>query len=50
LPAPPAKVHLMLRYKPDWVKPDIGRKDQCFEEYPEQSIEDWHKSRGLWID
>ena len=50
LPAPPEKVHLMLRYKPDWVKPDIGRKDQCFEEYPEQSIEDWHKSRGLWID
>ena len=50
LPAPPAKVHLMLRYKPDWVKPDIGRKDQRFDEYPEQSIEDWHKSRGLWID
>ena len=50
LPVPPAKVHLMLRYKPDWVKPDIGRKDQCFDEYPEQSIEDWHKSRGLWID
>ena len=50
LPVPPQKVHLMLRYKPAWVKPDVGRKDQCFEEYPEQSIEDWHKSRGLWID
>jgi hypothetical protein len=50
LPVPPAKMHLMLRYKPDWVKPDIGRKDKCFDEYPEQSIENWHKSRGLWID
>ena len=50
LPAPPAKVHLMLCYKPAWVKPDIGSKDQCFDEYPEQSIEDWHNSRGLWID
>ena len=50
LPVPPAKVHLMLRYKPGWVKPQIGRKDQSFDEYPEQSIEDWHKSRGLWID
>jgi hypothetical protein len=50
LPVPPAKVHLMLRYKPGWVKPEIGRRDQSFEEYPEQSIEDWHKSRGLWID
>ena len=35
LPAPPEKVHLMLRYKPGWLKPDIGRKDQCFDEYPE---------------
>jgi hypothetical protein len=50
LPAPPEKVHLMLRHKPAWVKPDIGRKDQSFDQYPEQSIEDWHKSRGLWID
>jgi len=50
LPVPPQKVHLMLRYKPGWVKPDIGRKDQSFDEYPEQSIEDWHKSRRLWID
>jgi hypothetical protein len=49
LPKPPSKVHLMLRYKPDWVVPQVGRKDQCFDEYPQQSIEDWHKSRKLWI-
>jgi hypothetical protein len=50
LPIPPERVHLMLRFKPDWVVPDIGPKDQTFQDYPEQSIEDWHKSRGLWID
>jgi hypothetical protein len=49
LPVPPERVHLMLKYKADWVVPDIGPRDARFEEYPEQSIEDWHKSRGLWI-
>ena len=50
LPVPPERVHLMLRYKADWVVPDIGPNDRSFDEYPEQSIEDWHRSRGLWID
>jgi hypothetical protein len=50
LPVPPEKVHLMLRFKPAWVVPDIGPNDRTFQEYPEQSIEDWHKSRGLWVD
>jgi hypothetical protein len=50
LPVPPSRVHLMLRYKPSWVVPQIGPDDLCFEEFPEQSIEDWHRSRGLWIE
>ena len=50
LPVPPARVHLMLRYKAGWVEPDIRPGDLCFDEYPEQSIEDWHRSRGLWIE
>lgn len=50
LPVPPAKVHLMLRYKTSWVVPDVGPEDDCFEEYSELSIEAWHKQRGLWID
>jgi hypothetical protein len=49
LPMPPSRVHLMLRYKAGWVVPAIGPDDACFEEYPEQSIEDWHKRRGLWV-
>jgi hypothetical protein len=49
LPVPPSRVHLMLRHKPDWVEPAVGPQDQCFDGYPELSIEDWHKQRGLWI-
>jgi len=50
LPKPPSKVHLMLRYKASWVIPDIGPGDKKFREYPKESIEDWHRKRGLWID
>lgn len=50
LPTPPSSVHLMLRYKPSWVQPDIGAEDAVFDLYPDQSIEDWHRSRGLWVD
>lgn len=50
LPAPPSKVHMMLKFKASWVKPDIGPGDKRFQLYPRQSIEQWHKSRGLWIE
>jgi hypothetical protein len=50
LPVPPARTHLMLRFKASWIEPDIGPNDQTFEEYPVESIEEWHRSRGLWID
>jgi hypothetical protein len=32
------------------VVPESCRKDRTFEEYPEESIADWHKARGLWVD
>ena len=50
LPVPPARVHLMLRYKPAGSCPMSGRTTTCFDEYPELSIEDWHRRRGLWLD
>jgi hypothetical protein len=50
LPVPPAHVHLMLRYKANWVEPVVKPGDLCFDEYPEQSIEEWHRSRGLWME
>lgn len=50
LPVPPERTHLMLRYKAEWVVPDIKPGDQTFDLYPEESIETWHRERDLWID
>jgi hypothetical protein len=50
LPAPPQRTHLMLRFKASWVQPDFGPDDKRFDVYPDQSIEDWHRSHGLWIE
>ena len=50
LPKPPRKVHLMLKYKANWVEPDVGRGDEMFEVYPNLSIADWHRKNGMWID
>ena len=43
-------MHLLLRDKASWVQLQIGPDDDCFDGYPELSIEDWHKKHRLWID
>jgi hypothetical protein len=49
LPKAPERVHLMLGSKASWVPvATIGRKDKRFKEYPAESIEAWHRKRGLW--
>lgn len=50
LPVPPKSVHLLLRDKAEWVVPQVGPDDECHDGYPALSIEDWHKTNGLWID
>lgn len=50
LPPAPEKTHVMLRFKASWVEPAIGANDLSFDDYPEESIEDWHRRHGLWID
>ncbi len=50
LPTPPARTHIMLQFKASWVVPDIGPDDQAFDGYPDLSIEEWHRARGLWRD
>ena len=50
LPEPPSRVHLLLKDKASWVEPHFGRGDARFEEFPELSIEEWHRRRGLWIE
>ncbi len=49
LPKSPERVHLMLGSKASWVPvATISRKDKRFREYPKESIEGWHKKRGLY--
>lgn len=48
LPKAPSSVHVMLRFKANWVEVEAGPEDQTFDLYPDQSLEDWHKARGLW--
>lgn len=50
LPVPPERTHLMLRFKPDWVVPDIGEGDLTFDLYPEESIEQWHRRHDAWVE
>lgn len=50
LPAAPSCVHLMLRFKASWVEPHVGPDDSSFGLYPEESLEQWHRRNGLWID
>ena len=47
LPSPPETVHIMLDSKAGWAEVPDGAAHRHFTEYPDQSIEDWHRSQGL---
>ena len=47
LPTPPEHTHIMLASKPSWVEPQINPGDQKFDEYPNESIANWHQRLGL---
>lgn len=50
LPKPPHRVHMMLGSKADWVVAEVAPGDGTFPDYPDQSLEDWHRSQGLLDD
>jgi len=50
LPEPPQRTHLMLRYKANWVEPNVAEGDHTFDTYPDESLAEWHKRNGMWID
>jgi hypothetical protein len=50
LPKTPETVSIMLNYAPSWTEAPHGRRDKRFREYPKESIEAWHKKRGLFED
>jgi hypothetical protein len=47
LPEPPHRVHIMLGSKANWAAVEIRPGDRTFEDYPEQSLEDWHREQGM---
>ena len=50
LPVPRATTHIMLGSKAGWVAPQFGRRDKRFEDYPDESIADWHDRTGSTDD
>ena len=48
LPKPPAQIHIMLDSKPEWARLDAAEGEACFDAYPDESLEDWHRRHGLW--
>src|SRR3990172_8718284 len=47
LPVPPERTHLMPGSKASWVPVLAGPRDKKFDEYPEESIAEWHQRLGL---
>jgi hypothetical protein len=47
LPVPPDRVHMMLGSRAAWVEPEIKPADRRFDEYPEESLAQWHERHGL---
>jgi hypothetical protein len=47
LPKPPEHVRLMLDYAAPWCEIPGGEGELHFPEYPEESLEEWHRRQGL---
>ncbi len=47
LPEPPEKVRMMLNYAANWSEPSDSNDERHFPEFPDESLEDWHRRHGL---
>ena len=47
LPVPVEHTHLMLEFKPDWVDAHVRPADDTFDDYPKESLADWHRRHHL---
>jgi hypothetical protein len=47
LPKPPERTHMMLGSKPNWVDTHADAQDKQFDEYPDESLAEWHERLGL---
>ena len=47
LPVPPERTHLMVGSKSEWVDINAKEEDLIFEEYPIESLQEWHERHDL---
>ena len=47
LDRPPDVAHMMLEFKPDWVDAHVRPADEFFDDYPKESLADWHRRHHL---
>ena len=47
LPVPPQHTHLLLDYKAPWVEVQAAKKDLQFDQFPKESLAEWHQRLGL---
>lgn len=47
LPVPPERTHMMLGSKAIWVEVHAGATDNFFDEYPQESLADWHQRLAI---
>jgi hypothetical protein len=47
LPKPPEKVRMMLNYAAPWCEIPLDGEDRHFPEFPDESLEEWHRRHRL---
>jgi hypothetical protein len=47
LPKPPEKVRMMLNYAASWVEIPADQNERHFPEFPDESLEEWHRRHRL---
>ena len=47
LPTSPDITHMMLGSKPDWVDVHVRPADETFDDYPKESLAEWHRRHRL---
>ena len=47
LPVPPVHTHILLASRASWVEIQATPGDKKFDEYPKESIAEWHERLGL---
>jgi hypothetical protein len=47
LPRPPDVTHMMLEFKPEWVDAHVRPADDTCDDYPKESLAEWHRRHRL---